>query len=96
MMSVTICLFYGVFVGNIGTFTKYRGKNSLDDVARVYRVPKWDVDKVKELIVDPDARKVRYLEVGLNRATPSNAEYLSGTNERPAASLAAALKDARP
>ena len=38
-------------VGNIGTFTKYRGKNSLDDVARVYTIPKWEVEKVKDLLI---------------------------------------------
>lgn len=39
-------------VGNIGTFTKYKGKNSVDDVARVYQIPKWEVEKVKEFIVE--------------------------------------------
>lgn len=42
-------------VANIANFTRYRGKNSLDDVARVYRIPKWETDIVKELITDrPD------------------------------------------
>lgn len=39
-------------VGNIGNFVRYRGKNSIDDVARVYRVPKWAAEKVKSLILD--------------------------------------------
>lgn len=41
-------------VGNIGTFTKYRGKNAIDDVARVYRdrVPKYKADAVKSMIVE--------------------------------------------
>lgn len=39
-------------VGNIGTFTRYRGKNSLDDVARVNNVPKWAVDGVKEMLIE--------------------------------------------
>lgn len=39
-------------VGNIGNFTRYRGKNSLDDVARVYRIPTWEVETVKKLIVE--------------------------------------------
>lgn len=41
-------------VGNIGTFTKYRGKNAIDDVARVYRVevPKYKADIVKSMIVE--------------------------------------------
>lgn len=47
-------------VGNIGTYTRYRGKNALDDVARVYRVPKWEVDKVKDLIVERSGGDARF------------------------------------
>lgn len=44
---------YGINrVGNIGTFTKYKGKNSIDDVARVYQLPKADMEIVKGLIVE--------------------------------------------
>lgn len=39
-------------VGHIGNFTRYRGKNSLDDVARVYHIPVWEVDTVKNLIIE--------------------------------------------
>lgn len=39
-------------VANIGTFTKYKGKNSLDDVARVHRIPKADVEIVKGMILE--------------------------------------------
>ena len=39
-------------VGNIGNFVKYKGKNSIDDVARVYRVPSWAAKTVKELIIE--------------------------------------------
>jgi DNA polymerase III subunit alpha len=39
-------------VGNIGTFTNYRGKNSLDDIARVNRVPKWATDGIKEMLIE--------------------------------------------
>lgn len=39
-------------VSNIGTFTKYKGKNSLDDVARVYSIPKGDVETVKGMVVE--------------------------------------------
>jgi DNA polymerase-3 subunit alpha len=43
---------YGVDrVGNIGTFTRYRGKNAIDDVARVYSIPKWEANIVKDLLV---------------------------------------------
>jgi DNA polymerase-3 subunit alpha len=39
-------------VGHIGNFTRYRGKNSLDDVARVYKIPKWEVETIKGLIIE--------------------------------------------
>lgn len=39
-------------VANIGTFTKYKGKNSIDDVARVYQIPKGDTEIVKAMIVE--------------------------------------------
>lgn len=39
-------------VGNIGTFTNYRGKNSLDDIARVNSVPKWATDAIKEKLIE--------------------------------------------
>lgn len=39
-------------VGNIGTFTKYKGKNSIDDVARVYNIPSWETKIIKDLIVE--------------------------------------------
>lgn len=43
---------YGVDrVGNIGTFTRFRGKNSIDTVARVYQIPKFAVSQVKDLLV---------------------------------------------
>lgn len=42
------------FVGNIGTFTKYKGKLALTDVQRVHRVnlPKHEVDRLKGMIVE--------------------------------------------
>lgn len=39
-------------VGNIGTFTKYKGKNSLDDVARVFEIPSYAIKQVKEMIIE--------------------------------------------
>lgn len=39
-------------VGNIGTFTKYKGKNSLEDVARAHQIPKWTIEPVKALVVE--------------------------------------------
>ena len=39
-------------VGNIGNFTKYKGKNSIVDVAKVYSIPKFETEVVKNLIVE--------------------------------------------
>lgn len=38
--------------GNLANFTRYRGRNSLDDVARAYKIPKWDIDPIKGLIIE--------------------------------------------
>lgn len=46
-------------VANIGTFTKYKSKNSMDDIARVYKIPQWEVDKVKELIIERSGGDLR-------------------------------------
>lgn len=47
-------------VGNIGTFTRYRGKNAIDDVARVYQIPGWEVDKAKEFLVERSGGDSRF------------------------------------
>lgn len=39
-------------VGNIGTFTQYKGKNSIDDIARVHRIPYAEKEALKALIVE--------------------------------------------
>lgn len=39
-------------VGHIANFTRYRGKNSINDVARVYGIPKWECDIVNNLIIE--------------------------------------------
>lgn len=46
-------------VGQIGTFTKYKGKNSLDDVARVFRIPKEEVKVVKDLLITRSSGDLR-------------------------------------
>jgi DNA polymerase III subunit alpha len=46
-------------VGNIGTFTGFKSKNSLDDVARAYKVPQWEVNKVKERLVERSSGDLR-------------------------------------
>lgn len=51
---------YGMeHVGNIGTFTTFKSKNSLDDIARVYRIPQWEVEKVKELLLERSSGDLR-------------------------------------
>lgn len=46
-------------VGNIATVVRYKGKNSLDDVARVHRVPKWAVDRIKEFLIERSSGDLR-------------------------------------
>lgn len=46
-------------VGNIGTFTYFRSKNSLDDVARVYKIPQYEVDTVKGLLLERSSGDLR-------------------------------------
>ncbi|MEK0324927.1 MAG: DNA polymerase III subunit alpha [Nitrosopumilus sp.] len=44
---------YGVDnIGYIGTFTKFKAKNSLDDIARVFNLPYWVPGKIKPYIPD--------------------------------------------
>ena len=38
--------------GNIANFTRDRGKNSLDDVARAYNIPSWEAETIKSLIIE--------------------------------------------
>lgn len=52
---------YGIErVGNIGTFTRYRGKNAIDDVARVYQIPAFDVARAKEFLVERSGGDSRF------------------------------------
>lgn len=46
-------------VGNIGSFVKYKAKNSLDDIARVYRIPRFETDQVKELLLERSSGDLR-------------------------------------
>lgn len=46
-------------VGNIATFAKWRGKNSLDDIARVYKIPPFEVEAVKEMIIERSSGDLR-------------------------------------
>lgn len=46
-------------VNNIGTFTVYKSRLALDDVARVHKIPKWEVEKVKELLIERSSGDLR-------------------------------------
>lgn len=46
-------------VGNIGTFTQYKGKNSIDDVARVFRIPDHEVATLKNLLIERSSGDLR-------------------------------------
>lgn len=47
-------------VGNIGTFTRYRGKNAIDDIARVYNIPVWAAEAVKDFLVERSGGDSRF------------------------------------
>ena len=47
------------YTGMIGTFTFYKSKNSLDDVARVNGIPPWEVDKVKDVMIERSSGDLR-------------------------------------
>lgn len=52
-------------VGKMANFMRYKGKNSIDDVARVYHIPKWEAETVKKLIIERgggDSRESNSLE----------------------------------
>jgi len=46
-------------VGNIATVTNYKGKNSLDDIARVYQIPAGPVAAVKEKLIERSSGDLR-------------------------------------
>ena len=47
-------------VGNIGTFTRFRGKNAIDDVARVYSLPKYEIESAKNFLVERSGGDSRF------------------------------------
>jgi Zierdtviridae DNA polymerase len=52
---------YGVEkVANIGTFTRYQGRSSLDDIARVYHIPAWKINTYKSMLIDRSAGHPRF------------------------------------
>jgi DNA polymerase-3 subunit alpha len=46
-------------VNQIGTFTKYKSKNALDDVARVYRIPRFKVQQIKDVLLERSSGDLR-------------------------------------
>ena len=46
-------------VNNIGTFTYYKSKLALDDVARVHNIPAYEVERVKELLIERSSGDLR-------------------------------------
>jgi DNA polymerase-3 subunit alpha len=44
---------------NVGTFVYYKSRNALDDVARVFRVPKWEVDVIKGQLIERSSGDLR-------------------------------------
>lgn len=46
-------------VNNVGTFTQFKGKNSLDDVARVFNVPPYEVKRIKDFLIERSSGDMR-------------------------------------
>jgi DNA polymerase III subunit alpha len=47
------------YVSQIGTFSTYKSKIALDDVARVYRIPKFEVDQIKDVLLERSSGDLR-------------------------------------
>lgn len=46
-------------VNNIGTFATYKNKMALDDVGRVYHIPKWKIEQVKDVLIERSSGDLR-------------------------------------
>jgi len=46
-------------VNNIGTFTTWKAPAALDDAARVHKIPKWEVEKVKDVLIERSSGDLR-------------------------------------
>lgn len=46
-------------VNNVGTFTQFKGKNSLDDVARVFHVPPFETARIKDFLIERSSGDMR-------------------------------------
>lgn len=49
-------------VANILNFVRYKGKNSLDDIARVYNVPEWKIRGIKDKLVERSEGHPRFAD----------------------------------
>jgi len=47
-------------VGTIGNFVRYRGKNSLADIARVYNIPIWAKENIANLLIERSGGDSRF------------------------------------
>lgn len=47
-------------VGNIGNFIRYRGKNAVNDVARVHGIPRYETSIVNDLVVERSGGDSRF------------------------------------
>lgn len=47
-------------VGNIGNFVRYRGKNAINDVARVHQIPTWKANIINNLVVERSGGDSRF------------------------------------
>lgn len=79
------------FVANIGTTTRYLGKNSIDDVARVYHIPVWMAEAIKGKLLDRPEGHPRFSKslVDTFDSFPEIAKYVE---DRPELSYAAMLE----
>jgi len=46
-------------VSQIGTFMTFKSKSALDDVAKVHRIPKYEVDKIKDVLLERSSGDLR-------------------------------------
>lgn len=47
------------YVGRIGSLIKFKSKNSLDDIGKVFKIPPWKVDVIKDLLIERSSGDLR-------------------------------------
>lgn len=78
-------------VANILNFVRYKGKNSLDDVARVYHIPGWKIDSIKDKLVERSEGHARFADT-LQDTFDSNPEIELLVEETPELKFATQLE----